>query len=99
MKFVKKIILIILLLPILNNCTQYSAMVGPSITFAQSGSVLQATSSLSSSLAINKVKNDYINNLNAVNICPTHHSTELNQIFFETIEQLDCYYDPMSILR
>ena len=99
MIFVKKIILIILLLPILSNCTQYSAMVGPSITFAQSGSVLQATSSLSSSLAINKVKNDYINNLNAVNICPTHHSTELNQIFFETIEQLDCYYDPMSILR
>ncbi len=99
MEFVKKIILIILLLPILSNCTQYSAMVGPSITFAQSGSVLQATSSLSSSLAINKVKNDYINNLNAVNICPTHHSTELNQIFFETIEQLDCYYDPMSILR
>ena len=99
MEFVKKIILIILLLPILSNCTQYSAMVGPSITFAQSGSVLQATSSLSSSLAINKVKNDYINNLNAVNICPTHHSTELNQIFFETIEQMDCYYDPMSILR
>tara|TARA_Y100001949_G_C15909992_1_gene296436 strand:- start:413 stop:703 length:291 start_codon:yes stop_codon:yes gene_type:complete len=96
---VKKIILIILLLPILNNCTQYSAMVGPSLTFAHSGSVLQATSSLSSSLAINKVKNDYINNLNAVNICPTHHSTELNQIFFETIEQIDCYYDPMSILR
>ena len=95
----KKIILIILLLPILNNCTQYSAMVGPSLTFAHSGSVLQATSSLSSSLAINKVKNDYINNLNAVNICPTHHSTELNQIFFETIEHMDCYYDPMSILR
>ena len=99
MIFVKKIILIAFLLPILSNCTQYSAMVGPSITFAQSGSVLQATSSLSSSLAINKVKNDYINNLNAVNICPTHHSTELNQIFFETIEQMDCYYDPMSILR
>ena len=74
-------------------------MVGPSLTFAHSGSVLQATSSLSRSLAINKVKNDYINNLNAVNICPTHHSTELNQIFFETIEQIDCYYDPMSILR
>ena len=99
MNFVKKIILIILLLPILNNCTQYSAMVGPSLTFAHSGSVLQATSSLSSSLAINKVKNDYINNLNAVNICPTHHSSELNQIFFETIEHMDCYYDPMSILR
>ena len=74
-------------------------MVGPTLTFANTGSVLQATSSLSSSLAMNKVKNNYINNLNAVNICPTHHSTELNQIFFETIEQIDCYYDPMSILR
>tara|TARA_Y100000817_G_scaffold296055_1_gene271295 strand:- start:455 stop:745 length:291 start_codon:yes stop_codon:yes gene_type:complete len=96
---VKKIILIILLLPILNNCGQYSAMVGPSITLAQTGSIAQATTSLSSSLAINKVKNDYIHNLNAENICPTHHSSELNQIFFETIEHMDCYYDPMSILR
>ena len=95
----KKIILIAFLLRILSNCTQYSAMVGPSITFAQSGSVLQATSSLTSSLAINKAKNNYVHNLNAENICPTHHSSELNQIFFETIEQLDCYYDPMSILR
>ena len=95
----KKIILITLLLPILNNCGQYSAMVGPSITLAQTGSIAQATTSLSSSLAINKVKNDYIHNLNAENICPTHHSSELNQIFFETIEHMDCYYDPMSILR
>ena len=87
------------MIPLLNNCTQYSAMVGPTLTFANSGSVLQATSSLTSSLAINKVKNSYVNNLNAENICPTHHSSELNQIFFETIEHMDCYYDPMSILR
>ncbi len=95
----KKIILLIFLIPLLNNCAQYSAMVGPTLTFAQSGSVLQATSSLTSSLAINKVKNSYVNNSNAENICPTHHSSELNQIFFETIEHMDCYYDPMSILR
>tara|TARA_B100000963_G_scaffold105688_1_gene91733 strand:- start:241 stop:531 length:291 start_codon:yes stop_codon:yes gene_type:complete len=96
---VKKIILIAFLLPFLNNCTQYSAMVSPGITFAQSGSILQATASLSSSLAIKKVKNDYVNSLNAVNYCLTHHSSELNEIFFETIEHLDCYYDPMSIMR
>ena len=95
----KKIILIVLLLPLLSNCGQYSAMVGPSITFAQTGSIAQATTSLSSSLAMNKVKNNYVHNLNAENICPTHHSSELNQIFFETIEHMDCYYDPMSILR
>ena len=74
-------------------------MVGPSLTFAQTGSVLQASTSLSSSLAMNKFKNDYMEELNAEKICPTVHSSELNQIFFETIEHIDCFYDPMSILR
>ena len=95
----KKILLTILLLPFLSNCTQYTAMVGPSLTFAQTGSVLQASTSLSSSLAMNKFKNDYMEELNAEKICPTIHSSELNQIFFETIEHMDCFYDPMSILR
>ena len=74
-------------------------MVGPSLTFAQTGSVLQASTSLSSSLAMNKFKNDYMEELNAEKICPTVHSSELNQIFFETIEHMDCFYDPMSTLR
>ena len=74
-------------------------MVGPSLTFAQTGSVLQASTSLSSSLAMNKFKNDYMEELNAEKICPTIHSSELNQIFFETVEHMDCFYDPMSILR
>ena len=88
-----------LLVPLLNNCTQYTAMVGPSLTFAHTGSVLQASTSLSSSLAVNKIKNDYKNELKVEKICPTVHSSELNEIFFETIEHMDCYYDPLSILR
>ena len=36
-------------------------------------------------------------NLKAENICPTTHSSELNRIFLETIEHMDCYYDPLSI--
>ena len=95
----KKALLLLFLLPLLNNCGQYSAIVGPSITFAETGSILQTTSSLSSSLVMNNVKQDIKDEVNGVNICPTIHSSELNQIFFETIEQLDCYYDPMSILR
>ena len=95
----RKIILLLLIVPFLSNCTQYTAMVGPSLTFAQTGSVLQASTSLSSSLAMNKFKNDYMEELNAEKICPTIHSSELNQIFFETIEHMDCFYDPMSILR
>ena len=88
-----------LLLPILSNCTQYSAMISPAFTLAHRGSLAQASTSLSSSLAINEVKKEYTNNLQAERICPTIHSSELNAIFFETIEEIGCYYDPLSILR
>ena len=95
----KKVLLIILLIPFLTNCSQYTAMVGPTITLAETGNVLQATSSLSSSLAMNKVKKNIIAEINNQNICPTTHSSELSEIFFETLEQMDCEYDPMSIYR
>ena len=74
-------------------------MLSPALTLAHTGSFGQATTSLSSSLAINEVKKEYTNNLNAERICPTVHSSELNAIFFETIEHTGCYYDPLSILR
>ena len=95
----KKAFLIILLVPFLTNCSQYTAMVGPTITLAETGNVLQATSSLSSSLAMNKLKKNIIAEINNQNICPTTHSSELSEIFFETLEQMDCEYDPMSIYR
>ena len=95
----KKVLLILFLLPLLNNCSQYSAIVGPSITFAETGSILQATGSLSSSLAMNNVKQSLNDEVNNQNICQTVHSSELNQIYFETIEHTDCFYDPMSIYR
>ena len=95
----KRILILIFLLPILSNCAQYSALVGPTLTLANTGSIAQATTSLSSSLAINEVKKEYTNNLNAERICPTIHSSELNAIFFETIDHTGCYYDPLSILR
>ena len=83
----------------MSNCAQYSAMISPALTLAHTGSIGQATTSLSSSLAINEVKKEYTHNLQAERICPTVHSSELNAIFFETIEHTGCYYDPLSILR
>ena len=74
-------------------------MLSPALTLAHTGSIGQATTSLSSSLAINEVKKEYTNNLQAERICPTVHSSELNAIFFETLEHTGCYYDPLSILR
>ena len=79
----------------LSNCAQYSAMLSPALTLAHTGSITQATSSL----AINEVKKEYTNNLQAERICPTIHSSDLNAIFFETVEEIGCYYDPLSILR
>ena len=38
----KKILLFILMIPVLSNCGQYSAMIGPSYTLVETGSVLQA---------------------------------------------------------
>ena len=95
----KRILLLLFLLPLLSNCSQYTAVIGPGITLAQTGSFAQASTALSKSIAINEVKREYTNNLNAERICPTVHSSELNAIFFETIEHTGCYYDPLSILR
>jgi len=95
----KKILLTLLLLPVLNNCTQYSAMIGPSYTLLQTGNILQTTASLSSSLAMTTIKTNFANELKNENICPTVHTSELNKVFFETLEHLDCFYDPMSIYR
>ena len=95
----KRIFLLLFLIPVLSNCTQYSAMISPALTLAHTGSLAQASTSLSSSLAINEVKKEYTNNLQAERICPTFHSSELNAIFFETIIETGCYYDPLSILR
>ena len=95
----KKILLTILLLPFLSNCTQYSAMVGPTLTLAETGSIIQATTSLSTSLGIKNVRQSLTDEIRGENICPTFHSSELSQIFFETLDQMDCEYDPMSIYR
>jgi len=95
----KKILLIFLLLPLLNNCAQHTAMVGSAINLAYTGNITQASTSLTRSLVINKLNQEYKDELNSVKYCPTIHTAELNQIFFETLESIDCYYDPMSIYR
>ena len=94
----KKILLLILMIPVLSNCGQYSAMIGPSYTLVETGSILQASSSLSSSLAMSSAKQSIIDDINNDN-CPVVHSSELSEIFFETLEHMDCFNDPMSIYR
>ena len=80
----KKILLTILLLPFLSNCTQYSAMVGPTLTLAESGSFIQATTSLSRSLAMTNVKQSLTDEIKSENIREKilKNSPEKNDDFF-----------------
>ena len=95
----KRIFLLLFLIPVLSNCTQYSAMMNPSITLATGGTISQASTSFASSLAVREAKKGLQAEVTEQGYCQTFHSSELNEIFFETIDQSDCIYDPMSIYR
>ena len=128
----KKSIILIITLAFLNACAEYSAFVGPSITMAKSGSVLQSGTSLATSYGIKKAigqspgeyvlslakKNhkpdtllDQNNNITAQNNnitlaqndnireCETTHSSPLTEIFFNTLDEIDCLRDPFSTLK
>ena len=103
----KKYLLIASLL-LLTNCAQNSALLGPSYTLASSGSLIEAGASISASYGFKKVtgtsSSQILNSFetlsdNSIRECRTEHSSELNQIFFQTLDEFDCYRDPFSILR
>ena len=48
----KKSIILIITLAFLNACAEYTALVGPSVTMAKSGSVLQSSTSFATSYGI-----------------------------------------------
>ena len=121
----KKSILLIITLAFLNACAEYSAFVGPSITMAKSGSVLQSGTSLATSYGIKKAigqspgeyvlslakKNHKLDTLSDKNNniilaqndnireCETIHSSPLTEIFFDTLDEIDCLRDPFSTLK
>ena len=94
----KKILLVITTLFFLTGCSQYSAMVGPSITLVESGSVLQATTSYGSSYGMNIARQNISEELKTDRICQTVHSSDLSKIFVETFDE-NFLYDQMSIYR
>ena len=95
----KKIFLILVSLFFLTGCSQYSAMLAPSITLVETGSVLQASSAYGRSYGISIVKQNVSEELSVERICETHHSSDLSKIFFETQDRDNCIFDPMSIYR
>ena len=113
----KKSILLIITLVFLNACAEYTALVGPSLTMAKSGSVVQTTTAYATSYGIKKttgqspgeyiqtlVRKNYkidsfLNQKENVRECQTIHTSSLNEIFFDTLDEIDCLRDPFSILR
>ena len=121
----KKSIILIITLAFLNACAEYSALLGPSLTMAKSGSVLQSGTSLATSYGIKKAigqsPGEYVLSLGKKNHkpdtlltqddstllaqndnireCETTHSSSLSEIFFDTLDEIDCLRDPFSILK
>ena len=95
----KKILLLITCLFFLTGCSQYSAMLAPSITLVETGNVLQASSAYGRSYTLSLARQNVSEELSVERICETHHSSDLSRIFFETQDRDNCIFDPMSIYR
>ena len=113
----KKSILLIITLVFLNACAEYTALVGPSLTMAKSGSVVQTSTAYATSYGIKKtlgqspgeyiqtlVRKNYkidsfLNQKENVRECQTIHTSILNEIFFDTLDEIGCLRDPFSILK
>jgi len=113
----KKSILLIITLVFLNACAEYTALVGPSLTMAKSGSVVQTGTAYATSYGIKKATgqspgeyiqtlvkknykiNSFLDQKENVRECQTIHTSSLNEIFFDTLDEIDCLRDPFSILR
>ena len=111
----KKIFFLISMLAILNGCAQSTSFLGPTYTIAKSGSIIQAGNAFAASYGIKKLtgltpgehamsftKNYKIDPLlmtEKERECQTFHSSSLSEIFFETLDGIDCLRDPFSILK
>ncbi len=103
------------MLAILNGCAQSTSLLGPSYTMAKSGSIIQAGNSFAASYGIKQLTGttpgEYVmsfvkdNKVEPILLtenereCQTFHSSSLTEIFFETLDGIDCLRDPFSILK
>ena len=100
-----RILVLLFGIVILNGCAQSTSFVGPSYTFAKSGSVIQAGNSVAMSYGFKKLKqidtNTMITSLvdSDIRECQTIHSSDLSEIFFDTLDGIDCYRDPFSVFK
>ena len=101
-----KILVLLFGIVILNGCAQSTSFVGPSYTLPNPGSVMQAGNSVAMSYGFKKAlkqidTNTMITSLVDIDIreCQTIHSSDLSEIFFDTLDGIDCYRDPFSVFK
>ena len=102
------------MLAILNGCAQTTSFVGPTYTIAKSGSIIQAGNSFAASYGVKKLTGltpgehamSFAKKYKAdvpltekERECQTFHSSYLTEIFFETLDGIDCIRNPFSILK
>jgi len=86
----KKFIFFLITGVFLNSCAEYTTLVGPSYTMANTGSIVKAGSSFAAGYTVRKMTNDSYEGKSSIRICQTKHSSDLNKIFFETLDEIDC---------
>ena len=103
------------MLAILNGCVQSTSFLGPTYTMAKSGSILQAWNSLAASYGFKELtgstpgeyamsfaksySDEPLLMTEKERECQTFHSSSFSEIFFETLDGIDCLRDPFSILK
>ena len=82
---------------ILSGCAQSTAMIGPALTLDSSGKMSQASVTYFTNKAVENETGmnalQYVADKtldSKIRECEIVHSAEINQIFFETLDELDC---------
>ena len=86
----KKFIFFIFACVFLNSCAEYTTLVGPSYTMTNTGSIMKAGSSFAASYTFRKATDDVLIDTSSTRTCKIKHSSDLNKIFFETLDEIDC---------
>jgi len=99
----KKFIFFIFTCVFLNSCTEYATLVGPSYTMTNTGSIMKAGSSFAAGYTFRKATDgsygDAFINTSSTRTCKIKHSSDLNKIFFETLDEIDCVRNnPLTLL-
>ena len=103
----KKIFFLLSVILFLNGCVQTTSMMGPTYTLVKTGSVVQAGSSIATSYGIkstlgqspSEIIFSFAKKENSTRECQTFHSSNLNEIFFDTLDEIDCLRNPFSLLK